>query len=95
MHQQNTSQKLLYLMFYLLWYKSYAIIVIIFYYLVMHSWTNAAIYLLCPINWEFFNSFCTIVSKILCHSQKARLSNYRSKTQYITMQEFRSLTIFV
>ena len=52
--------------------------------------------LLCPINWEFFlMHFALLLLKFHCHSQITRLSDYRGKTQYIAMQEFRSLTICV
>ena len=35
--------------------------------------------------------FALLFLEFSCHSRIARLSDHRGKTQYITMQEFRSL----
>ena len=37
--------------------------------------------------------FARIFLEFRCHCRIAKLSDYRDKTQYITMQEFRFLTI--
>ena len=39
--------------------------------------------------------FARMFLEFRCHCRIARLSDYRGKTQYITMQEFRFLTICV
>ena len=76
-------------------YKSDEIIVIIFYYVVMYCWANATVLLLCPINWNFLMHFALLFLEFRCHSRIVMLFDYRDKTQYNTIQEFRSLTICV
>ena len=75
--------------------KSYAIIVVISNYLAMYSWATLRSNCYVRLTGNFLMHFALLLLEFRCHSRIASLSEYKGKTRYIRMQEFRSLTICV